>query len=249
MGRRLEGKVAIITGAARGLGEATARLFARCGARVVVTDIKREGGRAVADSIVADGGGAEFEPCDVTSEADWQRLIATVAARNGRLDILVNNAGLGGKTVRDHDALEGWNRLLAVNATGVFLGTKHAAEAMRRARKGAIVNVSSIMGIVAGAESHPGYQAAKAAVRHYTKSAACRYGPDGIRVNSVHPGYLPPMEGGSLHGILENKVPLTPLRRIGQPIEVAHAILFLASDEASFITGAELVVDGGFVAQ
>jgi NAD(P)-dependent dehydrogenase (short-subunit alcohol dehydrogenase family) len=249
MGDRLAGKVAIITGAARGLGEATARLFARQGAHVVIADRDQPGGEAVAQSIAADGGSARYEPCDVTLEADWQRLVAAVVQNHRRLDILVNNAGLGGKTVGDHDALEGWNRLMAVNANGVFLGTKHAAEAMRPAGAGSIVNISSIMGIVAGAESHPGYQAAKAAVRHYSKSAACRYGPHGIRVNSVHPGYLPPMQGGSLAGIMENKVPLTPLRRIGRPIEVAYAILFLASDEASFITGAELVVDGGFVVQ
>ncbi len=249
MDRRLEGKVAIITGAARGLGEATARLFARHGAHVVIADVNGADGDAVAASIAAAGGSAGSMTCDVTREADWEKLVSRTVGRHGRLDILVNNAGLGGKTVGDHDSLDGWNRLLAVNATGVFLGTRHAAAAMRPARRGSIVNVSSIMGIVAGAESHPGYQAAKAAVRHYSKAAACRYGPDGIRVNSVHPGYLPPMQGGSLQGILEYKVPLTPLRRIGQPIEVAHAILFLASDEASFVTGAELVVDGGFVAQ
>lgn len=249
MGDRLAGKVAIVTGAARGLGEATARLFASHGAHVIIADRDRPEGEAVAQSIVAGGGGAGYESCDVTLEADWQRLVASVVHSRQRLDILVNNAGLGGKTVGDHDALEGWDRVMAVNATSVFLGTKHAAEAMRPAGAGSIVNISSIMGIVAGAESHPGYQAAKAAVRHYSKSAACRYGPAGIRVNSVHPGYLPPMQGGSLAGIMENKVPLTPLRRIGRPIEVAHAVMFLASDDASFITGAELVVDGGFVVQ
>lgn len=246
---RLAGKVAIITGAARGLGEATTRLFAGHGAHVVIADRDRTQGEAVARSIVAVGGSAEFAYCDVTAEEDWEQLVASVVASRQRLDILVNNAGLGGKTVGDHDALDGWNRLITVNATGVFLGTKHAAEAMRPAGSGSIVNISSIMGIVAGTESHPGYQAAKAAVRHYSKSAACRYGPAGIRVNSVHPGYLPPMLGGSLAGIMENKVPLTPLRRIGRPIEVAQAVMFLASDEASFITGAELVVDGGFVVQ
>jgi NAD(P)-dependent dehydrogenase (short-subunit alcohol dehydrogenase family) len=249
MDGRLAGKVAVVTGAARGVGEATARLFAKNGAYVVIADLDRLEGEAVSRSIVSDGGSAVFEHCDVTCEADWLRLISSVIGSRRQLDILVNNAGLGGKTVGDHDALEGWNRLMAVNATGVFLGTKHAAQAMLPARSGSIVNLSSIMGIVAGGESHPGYQAAKAAVRHYSKAAACRYGPAGIRVNSVHPGYLPPMLGGSLAAIMENKVPLTPLRRIGQPIEVAHAVLFLASDEASFITGAELVVDGGFVVQ
>ncbi len=246
---RLQDKVAIVTGGARGIGEATARLFALHGAALTIADQSAEEGLTVVDSINASGGRAEYFRCDVTSESDWERLIERALATFGKLSVLVNNAGIGGKTVGDHDALEGWHRLMTVNAQSVFLGTKHAAAVMCQAGSGSIVNISSIIGIVAQGESHPGYAASKAAVRHYTKAAACRYGPSGVRVNSVHPGFLPPMRNGSAAGILENKVPLTPLRRIGKPIEVAQGILFLASDEASFVTGAELVIDGGFVAQ
>jgi NAD(P)-dependent dehydrogenase (short-subunit alcohol dehydrogenase family) len=249
VGGRLRDKVAIVTGGARGIGEATARLFASQGAAVMIADQSAEEGSAVACSINQSGGRAAFFLCDVTCESNWVNLIVKTLARFGQLSVLVNNAGIGGKTVGDHDALEGWQRLMSVNAQSVFLGTKHAAAVMCDAGRGSIVNVSSIIGIVAHAESHPGYAASKAAVRHYTKAAACRYGPSGVRVNSVHPGFLPPMRNGSSAGIEENKVPITPLRRIGQPIEVAQGILFLASDEASFITGAELVIDGGFVVQ
>ncbi|MGE0768438.1 MAG: SDR family NAD(P)-dependent oxidoreductase [Hyphomicrobiaceae bacterium] len=249
MSGRLQGKVAIVTGGARGIGEATVRLFAVQGAAVVIADQSDEEAVPVAASINAAGGRAEFVQCDVTRESDWVRLIERTLAMFGQLSVLVNNAGIGGKTVGDHDKLEGWQQLMTTNAQSVFLGTKHAATVMRAAGRGSIVNVSSIIGIVAHSESHPGYAASKAAVRHYTKAAACRYGPSGVRVNSVHPGFMPPMRNGSSAGIQETKVPLTPLRRTGLPIEVAHGILFLASDEASFITGAELVIDGGFVVQ
>lgn len=249
MSGRLRDKVGIVTGSARGIGEATARLFASHGAAVMVADQSADEGLPVVSSINEAGGRAEFFLCDVTSESDWIRLIGQTLATFGKLSVLVNNAGIGGKTVGDHDALDGWHKLMSVNAQSVFLGTKHAAAVMCRAGSGSIVNISSIIGIVAHGESHPGYAASKAAVRHYTKAAACRYGPSGVRVNSVHPGFLPPMRHGSSVGIQENKVPLTPLRRTGTPIEVALGILFLASDEASFITGAELVIDGGFVIQ
>jgi NAD(P)-dependent dehydrogenase (short-subunit alcohol dehydrogenase family) len=249
MGGRLDGKVAIVTGGARGIGEATARLFVSQGAAVMIADQSADEAIPVVASINAAGGQAEFLHCDVTVEDDWTRLIDRTLSTFGKLSILVNNAGIGGKTVGDHDKLEGWQKLMSVNAQSAFLGTKHSAAVMCRAGSGSIVNVSSIIGIVAHAESHPGYAASKAAVRHYTKAAACRYGPFGVRVNSVHPGFLPPMRNGSSAGIQETKVPLTPLRRTGEPIEVAQGILFLASDEASFVTGAELVIDGGFVVQ
>lgn len=249
MSDRLRDKVAIVTGGARGIGEATARLFVSEGAAVMIADQSADEAVPVVASINAEGGRAEFFHGDVTVESDWERLIAQTLASFGKLSVLVNNAGIGGKTVGDHDKLEGWQRLLTVNAQSVFLGTKHAAAVMCRAGKGSIVNISSIIGIVAHGESHPGYAASKAAVRHYTKAAACRYGPSGVRVNSVHPGFLPPMRNGTSAGIQENKVPITPLRRTGEPIEVAYGVLFLASDEASFVTGAELVIDGGFVVQ
>lgn len=246
---RLKGKVAIVTGAARGMGEAEVRLFAEHGAKVVLADMLEREGEAVAAEIRASGADARFVRTDVTSEPAWQHLIRTATEAFGRLDILVNNAGISGSSVGDSDALAGWERLLAVNATSVFLGTKLAAAEMARTGGGAIVNISSIMGIVGGAESHPGYHASKAAVRNYTKAAAVRYGPAGVRVNSVHPGYMPPMLNATNAAGRDAKVADTPLRRLGKPIEVAYGVLFLASDEASFVTGAELAIDGGFIAK
>ena len=157
--------------------------------------------------------------------------------RYGRLDILVNNAGISGSSVGDPDGLEGWHRIIAVNQTSVFLGTKLAAERMAKTGGGSIVNISSIMGFVGGASGHPAYSASKGAVRIYTKSAAVRYGPLGIRVNSVHPGYMPPMLNATNANERADKIALTPLGRLGEPIEVAYGVLFLASDEASFVTG------------
>ena len=245
---RLQGKVAIISGGAHGMGECEARLFAREGAAVVIADVIKEGD-AVAADISAGQGRARFIRCDVTSETDWQHVIAETLREFGRLDILVNNAGISGSAVGDHDDISGWKRLLDVNATGVFLGTKLAASAMMPAGRGSIVNISSIMGFVGSADGHPGYSASKGAVRLYTKAAACRYGPHGVRVNSVHPGYLPPMLNATNQAMRASKIEATPLRRLGEPIDVANGVLFLASDEASFITGTELVIDGGFLAQ
>ena len=246
---RLKDKVAIVTGGAHGMGEAEARLFAKEGAAVVVADRLEKEGQAVAADICASQGRAIFVPIDVTSETDWQNLIARTIAAYGRLDILVNNAGISGSAVGPHDELAGWTRLLEVNATSVFLGTKLAAAEMAKTGGGSIVNISSIMGFVANAEGHPGYSASKGAVWLYTKSAAVRYGPSGVRVNSVHPGYLPPMLNATNQGMRESKIEATPLRRLGEAIDVAWGVLFLASDEASFITGTELVIDGGFIAQ
>jgi len=165
------------------------------------------------------------------------------------LDILVNNAGISSSSVGDPDRLEGWDRIIAVNQTSVFLGTKLAAEQMAKTGGGSIVNISSIMGFVGSTSGHPAYHASKGAVRIYSKAAAVRYGPSGVRVNTVHPGYMPPMLNATNAGERDDKIAATPLRRIGKPIEVAYGVLFLASDEASFITGTELVIDGGFIAQ
>jgi len=244
---RLKDKVAIISGGAHGMGECEARLFAREGAAVVIADLISKG-EAVAADISSGQGRARFIRCDVTSESDWQHVIAETLREFGRLDILVNNAGISGSAVGDHDDISGWKKLLDVNATGVFLGTKLAAAAMMTAGRGSIVNISSIMGFVGSADGHPGYSASKGAVRLYTKAAACRYGPHGVRVNSVHPGYLPPMLNATNQAGRASKIAATPLRRLGEPIDVANGVLFLASDEASFITGTELVIDGGFLA-
>ena len=246
---RLKDKVAIVTGAAHGMGEAEARLFAKEGARVVVADILQDQAEAVAADIRAGGGDATSATIDVTSEQDWLALIGTTVETYGRLDILVNNAGISGSSVGDPDGLAGWDRIIAVNQTSVFLGTKLAAEQMARTGGGSIVNISSIMGFVGGASGHPAYHASKGAVRIYSKAAAVRYGPMGVRVNTVHPGYMPPMLNATNQNLRAEKIEQTPLRRLGEPIEVAYGVLFLASDEASFVTGTELVIDGGFIAQ
>jgi len=197
------------------------------------------------------GGGQEAMAAkiDVTSELEWRALIEKIESTHGRLDILVNNAGISGSSVGDPDGVEGWRRIIAVNQTSVYLGTKLAAEQMAKTGGGSIVNISSIMGFVGSTSGHPAYHASKGAVRIYSKAAAVRYGPSGVRVNTVHPGYMPPMLNATNAGERDDKIAMTPLRRIGKPIEVAYGVLFLASDEASFITGAELVIDGGFIAQ
>ncbi len=246
---RLSDKVAIVTGGAHGMGEAEARLFAREGAKVVVADMLPDLGEAVAADIRGGGGQAMFVKIDVTAEADWQALIAATLQAYGRLDILVNNAGISGSGVGDPDGIEGWNRIIAVNQTSVFLGTKLAAEQMARTGGGAIVNISSIMGFVGSTSGHPAYHASKGAVRIYSKAAAVRYGPQKIRVNTVHPGYMPAMLNSTNSNERADKIAATPLRRLGEPIEVAYGVLFLACDEASFITGTELVIDGGWIAQ
>jgi len=246
---RLKDKVAIVTGGGHGMGEAEARLFAAEGAKVVVADILGSEAARVAADIRAAGGEATATRIDVTSEAEWKDLIGKAIATYGRLDILVNNAGISGSSVGDPDGREGWDRIIAVNQTSVFLGTKLAAEQMAKTGGGSIVNISSIMGFVGSASGHPAYHASKGAVRIYSKAAAVRYGPSGVRVNTVHPGYMPPMLNATNAGERDDKIAATPLRRIGEPIEVAYGVLFLASDEASFVTGAELVIDGGFIAQ
>jgi NAD(P)-dependent dehydrogenase (short-subunit alcohol dehydrogenase family) len=246
---RLKDKVAIVTGGAHGMGEAEARLFTKEGAKIVVADLLADQAAAVAADIRAGGGEAIAVRTDVTSEPDWLALIDRTVSTYGRLDILVNNAGISGSSVGDPDALDGWNRIIAVNQTSVFLGTKLAAEQMAKTGGGSIVNISSIMGFVGSDSGHPAYGASKGAVRIYTKAAAVRYGPRGVRVNSVHPGYMPPMLNATNQNLRAEKIEQTPLRRLGEPIEVAYGVLFLASDEASFVTGAELVIDGGFIAQ
>jgi NAD(P)-dependent dehydrogenase (short-subunit alcohol dehydrogenase family) len=246
---RLKDKVAIVTGGAHGMGEAEARLFAAEAAKIIVADILENGAARVAADIRASGGEAMAARIDVTSESEWMDLIAKALAAYGKLDILVNNAGISGSSVGDPDGVEGWHRIIAVNQTSVFLGTKLAAEQMMKTGGGSIINISSIMGFVGSASGHPGYHASKGAVRIYSKAAAVRYGPSGVRINTVHPGYMPPMLNATNAGERDEKIAATPLRRIGKPIEVAYGVLFLDSDEASFITGTELVIDGGFIAQ
>ena len=248
---RLEGKVALITGGARGMGAAEARLFAEEGARVVIADILEPEGNQVEAGIVEFGGEAMFVRMDVTSEEDWKSAIEGTVAKFGKLDVLVNNAGISARIYTDDSSIEGWDRIMAVNAKGVYLGTMHAVPSMIEAGGGSIVNISSIMGLVGSEFGHPGYHASKGAVRLFTKAMAVRYARDGIRVNSVHPGFMPPMRDQPIFSEEEDRyvAGATPIGRRGSVEEVANAVLFLASDEASYITGAELAVDGGYTAQ
>jgi NAD(P)-dependent dehydrogenase (short-subunit alcohol dehydrogenase family) len=248
---RLSGKVALITGAASGMGQSEAVIFAREGARVVVADVLELEGRQTVDKIVGAGGQARFVRLDVSREPEWQAAIEATVAAFGRLDILVNNAGLSGTFDPDTLSTSAWDRLMEVNAKGVFLGMKHAIAQMQKTGGGSIVNISSISGFVGQQAIHMAYNASKGAVRIMTKSAAVQYAKDGIRVNSVHPGMLPPMrssKGSADPGWRDTMIRAVPLRREGRVEEVAHAVLFLASDEASYITGTELVVDGGYLA-
>ena len=248
---RLEGKVAIVTGAASGMGAATARRFAREGAKVVIADMLEEDGRAVAQQIVTANGAAEFMKLDVTDEANWKAVVDATVARFGKLDILVNNAGISGSAVEDVLDTMMWDKLMEVNGRGTFLGVKFAVPAMKAAGGGSIVNLSSISGVVGQKRIHVGYNASKGAVRTLTKSAAVQFGGDGIRVNSIHPGLMPPMRTSGATAdpaFRAQMLKAVPLGRSGEADEVANAILFLASDEASYITGAELYVDGGYLA-
>jgi NAD(P)-dependent dehydrogenase (short-subunit alcohol dehydrogenase family) len=245
---RLNGKVALITGGASGMGRSEALLFAREGAKVVVTDVLEAEGRQVAESL---GGAGRFVPLDVTSEPAWQEAVAATLSSFGKLDVLVNNAGISGTFDPDMLSTPFWDRLMDVNAKGVFLGMKHVIPVMERAGGGAIVNISSVSGFVGQKGIHMGYNASKGAVRLMTKTAAVQWARSGIRVNSVHPGLLPPMRTSKAtadpafrQALLES----VPMGRAGRVEEVAYAVLFLASDEASYITGTELVVDGGWIA-
>ena len=248
---RLEGKVAIISGAARGMGAEEARLFAREGAAVVIADILEDDAKRIEAEINEIGGLAMFVRTDVTSESDWENTVRATVSRFGRLDILVNNAGISGESYPDPTDTEGWRTIMDINATGVFLGTKHTIPEMKKGGGGSIVNISSIMGFVGGEVDHPAYHASKGAVRIFTKAIAVQHGPDGIRANSIHPGFMPPMSSSREvdPAVGQNLAAQTPLRRTGETIEVAYGVLFLASDEASFITGTELVIDGGFIAR
>ena len=247
---RLKNKVALITGAASGMGESAARIFADEGARVLIADILENEGTAVAEAIKASGGDASFVALDVSNEEQWRSGIDASVGRYGRLDILVNYAGLSG-AVTDRMDVEYYDRLMSVNARGNFLGMKYAIPAMRKTGGGSIVNMSSMSGIVGQEFVHMGYNGAKAAIRLMTKSAAVQYAKYGIRVNSVHPGLMPPMRtsvSAADPKLREKIIESIPMRRAGRVEEAAYAIVFLASDEASYITGTELVVDGGAVA-
>jgi NAD(P)-dependent dehydrogenase (short-subunit alcohol dehydrogenase family) len=249
---RMKDKVALISGAASGMGAATARLFGREGAAMVfVADLLDKEGAAVVDSINKAGGKARYLHLDVTDEAGWQAAIAEIEKSAGGLDVLVNNAGISGSAEQDLYDTAAWNRLMNINATGVFLGMKHGIASMKKRGKGSVINLSSVSGIVGQGFIHVGYNASKGAVRLITKSGAAQHGRDNIRVNSVHPGLMPPMRTSGRTADPATRAKTlkgVPLGRAGEIDEVAYAILFLASDESSYVTGAELVVDGGWTA-
>ncbi len=257
--RRVEGKVAIITGGAMGIGEAAARMLAREGASVVITDIKDAEGERAARAIAEEGGAAIYLSHDVADEAAWERVVAAALDRFGKLDVLVNNAGVGWGGAPEEETLERWRKLMSINLDGVFLGTKHAILAMKRKAEpgGSIINLSSIEGLV-GDPNLGAYNASKGGVRLYTKSVALYCAKAGlkIRVNSVHPGYIwTPMvenylrESGDLEEGRAALNALHPVGHVGEPDDIAYGILYLASDESKFVTGTELVIDGGYTAQ
>jgi NAD(P)-dependent dehydrogenase (short-subunit alcohol dehydrogenase family) len=245
---RLAGKVALISGAARGQGEAEARLFAQEGASVVLGDIRSELGEQVAGEIAAAGGEAVFTPLDVSSESDWVHAVELAESTYGKLDILVNNAAIIGLEGILDTSIELWNRVLAVNQTGTFLGMRAAIPAMRRAGGGSIVNISSVLATM-GSGNSAAYTATKGAVSALTRTVSVELATEGIRVNAVHPGGVEtPMAEECLGDDVELRRALVashPMGRIGEPEEIATGVLFLASDEASFVTGASLVIDGG----
>lgn len=238
---RLREKVVLVTGAASGIGRAVAELFSAEGAIVFASDIVRPRKPYL--------GSIEAIALDVTSEDGWQRAVDTVVERTGRLDVLINNAGIIAYESLHELEMPAWLHMIAVDQTGVFLGMREAVNVMRRQKSGAIVNVSSIWGNAAVAGAHA-YHAAKGAVRHMTKNAALTYVADGIRVNSVHPGFIhTPLTDAQASALNQTVIAATPMKRGGTPMEVAYGCLFLASDEASYVTGAELAIDGGYLAQ
>ena len=253
---RLQGKVAIVTGGSRGIGAATCLKMAREGASVVVADVIDSEGEAVAGAIAKEGGKARYVHLDVSSESQWGSAVLGTLQAFGALHVLVNNAGIARTEDTEQETLEGYLKIIGVNQVGAWLGMKAVVPHLRRAGGGAIVNISSIYGAIGGRGEAIAYQASKGALRQMTKNAAVRYAADRIRVVSIHPGFIEtPMiapllkgEGPSTGGLAEFIVTHTPLGRVGRAEEVANVIAFVASDEASYMTGTEVFVDGGYTA-
>ena len=249
---RLDGKVALISGGARGQGALEAELFAAEGASVVFGDVLDDEGRSVERRITEAGGEAVYVHLDVTSDDDWTAAVDTAEARFGKLDVLVNNAGIANDEKIEETSEELWERIMLVNAKGVFLGTRKALPAMRRAGGGSIINVSSIAGILGRALTGSAYSASKGAVRTFTKTTAIQHAAERIRCNSIHPG---PVDTPMLAGISDNPDVLAqrteevPLGRLGHSRDIAYGALYLASDESVWITGIELIIDGGITAK
>ena len=248
---RVAGKVALISGGAGGIGSATAKLLAKEGAAVVIGDLLEDEGRAAEAMIAESGGKALFVHLDVTSEESWRNAVQAAVSSFGKLDILVNNAGVSHRAGVEETTSEAWDKVMDVNVKGVFLGTQAAIPEMRKAGGGSIINISSIYGLV-GSGGSAAYHASKGAVRIFNKSTAIQYASENIRANSVHPGFIDTPMTRAHHdnpNIHEERVAKTPIGRMGQPEDIAAGILYLASDESSFVTGAELVIDGGMTTQ
>lgn len=248
---RLQGKVAIVTGGASGIGAACAQRLAIEGATVILTDIDDEGGERVARAITDAGGTAEFQHHDVADEAAWEHVIARATDAHGGLHVLVNNAGIGTMTDVETESREEWDRVIAINQTGVAIGMRLAGPAMKASGGGSIINLSSIFGAVGGFGTSFSYHAAKGAVRLMTKNAALRWAQEGVRVNSVHPGFIdtPILAEAKGTEFEQQMTSATPMGRLGQPEEIGAAVAFLASDDASYMTGSEVYVDGGYTAR
>jgi NAD(P)-dependent dehydrogenase (short-subunit alcohol dehydrogenase family) len=254
---RVEGKVALVTGGALGIGAATCLVLAREGAAVAVTDVHDDEGREVAERVQRDGGRARFWHLDVTDENAVARVLEEIAAAFGKLNVIVNNAGIAGVNKPTHEiSAEEWDRVIDVNVRGVFFCTKHAIPHLQAAGGGSIVNISSIYGLISAPDIPP-YHASKGAVRLMTKTDALLYAQDGIRVNSVHPGYIwTPLVAELARQSPEGEAAFRrqldarhPIGHVGEPDDIAFGILYLASDESKFVTGSELVIDGGYTAQ
>lgn len=248
---RLDGRVALVTGAASGIGKATSRRLASEGAAVVVTDLQDEAGEAVAAGIREDGGRAIFVHHDVSRQADWEAALQATREEFERLDILVNNAGIGDTAPIEETELDDYEKTIAVDQTGVFLGMKLAAPMLIDSGHGSVINISSIFGTTGGFGASPAYHAAKGAITTLSKNAALHWAAEGVRVNSIHPGFIdtPLLDQAKGTPFEELMVSTTPMGRLGRPEEVAAAIAYLAGDDASFVTGTELYVDGGYTAR
>lgn len=250
--KRLQNKVALISGGSSGQGAAEAKLFVREGAKVIIGDIQDEKGQALEEEIRNSGGEATYIHLDVTKESDWKNAVSKTLELYEQIDILINNAGITAHNNIEKTTLEEWETMNAVNSTGVFLGCKSVIPVMKKSANGSIVNISSMAGLVGLPAASAAYTASKGSVRALTKNISTQYGVFNIRCNSVHPGFI---ETDMLAKVLSDKkerktrLDMTPLRIIGTANDVALAVLFLASDESSYITGSELVIDGGITAK